>query len=788
MPVDSLPPPEMISSTSSEEMQNGLHLSYESGEPSLDPKSKEVGPRETFYHLVNIDEHPEVLPLARALALEELDGVGDGARQLPVGLTPFDEDAASLDAVLDSLSDWSSRFVRPWHQPNEDLTRRQVFHWFLQYIPTALVDGCWLQCALGVSTAHTSIGGRFTGMYAHQVRAYLPDPGRHFVGDYRGVYERLGAPLEEVSSHSLVELENLLDAAFELPNFLLSIAQFPRSHLPELLGLNLSWQYLDLSAVGPTLIRDVCAAYALPLLGDDLGGPDFLDKGRELARSATLAFLDDHDASSRVRAWSRVWRGLATGASVWARWFDNVGAAAPQGAPDPRQEMIDLIRRKAPHAVGYHVDKALGDTRIDDRLRPDTFDGAALLDELARSPWIEPGDSDTSAFLKRLVEFGGPMLAVFSPVELEIIKRWIDTLPRDAGETGAASAEMELEPDPLVGPTSSHGSSTRNLPVWTVSDFRRRSQKRYGSCSVRDLYYHLVNVEFFPDVLPVAERYARDRLERSMAMIQRGVRPIPSRRYDPDALERWVYNKHREQIDSYRTPDARPDVAKGAFIEATVQLAPLILIDGGWLQRMASPPLIHTTVGRMLFHIFFEEVGEGDPEKHHANIYRDLLAAMGEDAPPVVTKEFAHWSRLKNSSFEVPALWLSISCFPRHFLPEILGLNLAVELAGIGGPYMEARDTLRQFGFPTLFVDVHNAADNVAYGHAAWAMNAIKRYLDEVAEREGPHNIDHTWHRVWTGVRSTLPQIGRLRMMAHRMGRRFFGAPDGGRVPLIFPS
>ena len=61
-------------------MQNGLHLSYESGEPSLDPRLKEVEPRETFYHLVNIDEHPEVLPLARALALEELGGVGDGGR------------------------------------------------------------------------------------------------------------------------------------------------------------------------------------------------------------------------------------------------------------------------------------------------------------------------------------------------------------------------------------------------------------------------------------------------------------------------------------------------------------------------------------------------------------------------------------------------------------------------------------------------------------------------------------------------------------------------------------
>ena len=132
-------------------------------------------------------------------------------------------------------------------------------------------------------------------MYAHQVRAYLPDPGRHFVGDYRAVHERLGAPLEEVSSHSLVESENFLDVAFELPNFLLSIAQFPRSLLPELLGLNLSWQYLDSSAFGPTLIRDVCAAYGLPPLVDDVGGLDVPAKGRELRGNARVTLLDDPD-------------------------------------------------------------------------------------------------------------------------------------------------------------------------------------------------------------------------------------------------------------------------------------------------------------------------------------------------------------------------------------------------------------------------------------------------------------------------------------------------------------
>ena len=188
----------------------------------------------------------------------------------------------------------------------------------------------------------------------------------------------------------------------------------------------------------------------------------------------------------------------------------------------------------------------------------------------------------------------------------------------------------------------------------------------------------------------------------------------------------------------------------------------------------------------MLVHVLVEEIGEGKPEEHHANIYRDLLAAMGDAAPPVDSWEFAKWPRLRDSSFDVPTLWLSISCFPRHFLPEILGLNLAVEIAGIGGPYMEARDTLRRFGYPTLFVDVHNAADNVAAGHSAWAMNAIKRYMDGEAERVGPHHLDHTWHRVWAGVRATLPQIGRMRLMAHRIGKRIFG--EDPAVPLIFPS
>ena len=778
-------------------------LWFHGRQPSLAAPAH-VGLRRLYDDLVNVEEHPEVLPLAYDLAARRL------AAAPPAPGAAFDAATGSLDEILDRLAASGARFSRPWGHAAPDLARRQVLHCFHQYLPTALVDGCWLQGGLRVALAHTPVGASLTGLYQHQVRAFVADPGRHFVADYRAVHARLAAPLDELSSHLFVERIDCRDASLPLPLFLLAIAQFTHTFRAEILGLNLAWQFLGLSAFGPDLVRDTCAAYALPPPGDlgdaagTAGRSGHYETGRAMARDAAVRFLAGAAAEPPpADAWARLRRGIEAGVGVWTEWFDRTAAAMPTGPPDPRQEMIDMLRRKAPHACGYHADRRLGGRKIDEHLAPATFDGPALLADLARSPWIKPGDPDRSALLKRLLAFGGPMLSVFSPVEVRIIETWIDSLPPRGAEGSPPKAADTLPPKAAACPAPEAGATAAGDPpptrpgaadeegvagpLWTPADFRRHGENRYRGCTVRELYHYLIDVERHADVLPWAERFARDRLERSMATLWKGERPIPSRRYDPAALERWVYEKHRQQVDSYRPPGRRPDAPRAAFVEATVQLAPLILIDGGWLQGMASPALIHTAVGRMLFHVLVEELGEGDYREHHANVYRDLLAAMGVDAPPVDSWDFARWPRLDDASFEVPTLWLGISCFPRHFLPEILGLNLAVELAGVGGPYMEARDTLRRFGFPTLFVDVHNAADNVSVGHAAWAMKAIARYMDDMAERDGPHNLDRAWHRVWAGVRATLPQIGRARLLAHRIARRLFGE-DPARVPQIFPS
>ena len=242
----------------------GLLPSFQRADAGLAPTAGTLDARDAFYYLVNVEEHPEILPLAYDVVIDRL---GRGAGDTGIGVT---NQAGGLDAVLEALQARRREFERPWQQGTPDVTRRQVLHYFLQFMPTAFVDGCWLQCGPRVSTAHTPVGGLITGLYAHQVRAFISDPTRHFVADYRAAYARLGTPLEEVSSRTFAQRPDFAGATFPLPVFLLAIAQYTRTFPAEMLGVNLAWQYLDLSAFGPRLVRDVCAAYQLPPLGQQL--------------------------------------------------------------------------------------------------------------------------------------------------------------------------------------------------------------------------------------------------------------------------------------------------------------------------------------------------------------------------------------------------------------------------------------------------------------------------------------------------------------------------------------
>ena len=195
-------------------------------------------------------------------------------------------------------------------------------------------------------------------------------------------------------------------------------------------------------------------------------------------------------------------------------------------------------------------------------------------------------------------------------------------------------------------------------------------------------------------------------------------------------------------------------------IDSSLQLCPMVLIDGAWLQRFGNVALSRTAVGARLFRIYLDEVGNGDTRENHPNIYRELMREMDVDIPEFGTIEFCRWPGFRDNAFLVPAFWLAISQFPRHFLPELLGLNLAMELSGVGGTYRSAADALRHYGYSSTFVDLHNTVDNISTGHTAIALDAIKIHLDEMQERGGLDEVQRHWRRVWTGYLALVPPAG----------------------------
>ncbi len=118
-------------------------------------------------------------------------------------------------------------------------------------------------------------------------------------------------------------------------------------------------------------------------------------------------------------------------------------------------------------------------------------------------------------------------------------------------------------------------------------------------------------------------------------------------------------------------------------------------------------------------------------------------------------------------------------------MPEVLGLNLAMELSGVGGTYRRARLALKEYGFSTRFVDIHNTVDNVATGHSAWAADAIDTYLSSLLVSQGRARWTPPGRACAPGAaRSTRDR--RARRTRRRAARS--GAGPAGRRPSGGPT
>lgn len=643
---------------------------------------------------------------------------------------------ATVIDVVDAARQWSRSaalaHARLLEQARRDgVERTAIQQSLMQSSPMGLVVGCTLQnmSAPGVfeDTAHL----RLLALLAHDLGADCRAVSR--CDEFRSLLRRFGLPGHAGPRAELASRRELEDDVFALPTVLLALSHRSDRFGPELCGIDLVFRAAQTLPCWAS-IRELHPE-AIDWRRLDLGTPQDASSLDPLATASEVA----QQLCVRETLRDRVLGGAAWMLSALPAWDEQLRECV-QRTLHPRAAMEQFIRTRARDASVYHHRYRLGRCPLSDYFKDATANPQPLLDAVARSPLVTPGSSRTSVLVNGLIAPKGKMFRVFTPGEIDIISRWIEALPQtNAGPSPQQSSSAVTTEDPA------HGAGTT-----PAEDAEPRD--------IREAYYLLQGRALPSRMRQFARDYVRDCMNRA-ARASRKECALPVA-WPVDGLREWLSQQHERADADFRRTDAIEPPSRESVIESSLQLAPLLCIDGAWLQGFTDTELASSAWGRSLFEIYWDELGNGVYELNHPKIYRDLLRQMGADLPPTGSYEFAHDSRLRDESFELPVLWLCLGKLPKTFLPEILGLNLAMELSGVGGGYRSAHRFLQRYGFDTHFVDLHNTIDNVATGHSAWAADAIDAYIAAKSRLADADAVRGTWARIRTGFKalSTPPK------------------------------
>lgn len=613
----------------------------------------------------------------------------------------------------------------------------------IRYAPTALLPGCWLDRCVRVQDSHTALAGKLLDSYYWQIGQ--GKPALHRGNLYRALCASRGISLPAIEARFFVADKRFCDLDFALPAKLLAIGQFDFQSLPHVLGAHAAMTLWGLPA-------PVLAA------GEKLVGQTFRehfelqDDAQQRARSLLLQMLSCY-AQQETPNWKVI---LATAFDLYETRKRFCESLRPQPKPSPEEAMLELVRRKSQHGFGFHGKIHLAGQPLDRFFAPPDLTG--FLRALAKSPWVVAGHPQQSPLLTKTTQFGGSMLGIFEDSELAVIADWIRSLGEGGGDTELTSNWRT----PVT-------SAVANAVLWDFSDetnvetpFRTTEPKTVGQVELPSLYHLFLQNKIPRQTAQLAYGYVK----RRIAEVARAGNPEQLVRqklwpWSISALHEFVESQHREQVFGRKqkhVTDNKMDeqgierlLSKKQVLWLLCQMAPAAFIDGGWLAGICCSSLNHRPSVAPLFQIYRDELGTGVANYHHGNILRKMLREQGIEFPRCDSAEFIHWPVLLKESFSTPVLWLALSHCTKEFYPEVLGMNLAIELAGIGKAYGRAIALLQQHGIDPTFFKAHNTVDNIDSGHTAWAVRAITLHLQELAEMADEHTLQQCWQRVFVG-------------------------------------
>lgn len=674
------------------------------------------GPRELFCRLAYAPEdHVNAVEPAFGVVTALLAAAGAG---------PAERDPESFVSALIASAAQATSLSGLRYAPSWPLRVAR------EYAPLGLTDGVWLQGAARVNTAEDAVGMLLLRQL--MIRFGGPGTSESYAQRYASLLRSIGVVPESITRWHRPDDAPCVELSFERALLGVALALFPRLLRAETLGFELWMAHL-----GPC---PLLAHLAEPLRerGAQLAYLDDRDRAN-LERHATAAVVrylqDDNTAPRR----DRVWRGFAAAQRAYDRW-----AQAMRGRNIPmtsHQAVLDILRRKAQFAIGHHDGVRVGGRDLDSYLAMGPSGHVQLMAAFAASPWITPGKPEASSFVQRSISFDGPMFDAFTPDEQADLCDWI------AGLAAPPASEPALPPIELAGVYG---------PVRDPDSLEQDARARYGTLELAALAHCLVNSDEHPTVRVVARAVAQTALDRLSHLLDTDTRleSVRHPKFSARALEAMLADCHArnvgDRLDSQRNGTEASHPAWRDLQDVLAARKPpsvLAILDGYWLSGATDVTRIDREEYGWLFRINMSELGDGALDRNHNVIARNFLDHLGDHMwlPPSDPAMYA--------AFEIPIAFVTNMAMvlnTERFLPELLGLNLAIEAASVGGMFKTAwkQSARRGAAWAALYFRLHNSIDNYASGHTRWSIAAIHAYLSRVAA-VAPAAVDEHWRRSW---------------------------------------
>ncbi|WP_428355060.1 iron-containing redox enzyme family protein [Methyloprofundus sp.] len=681
------------------------------------PDKAALGARQLFYLLNQSGNNQQVMPDAYAFVSESLNELNPAYQVL--------QDSEQVDG-------WVARLIPPEISPLPKSLQTpdnfcKLTH---QLAAIQLTSPCWLENISQIACSKTKVTVTVMSIYLQLVGA--GQQGADITQLYRALLLSCGHEPPVLHSYDYCQQAEWVSETFEFACIQLALARFPRVLFAEILGFTLA--YCQMPTLLESCFPDQPEANAFYALSKQQARKQLLPL--QACISSYLALFPGQKQP--------LWQRIQNGFWLYHRQMQSCRDGLQQflaSSLSTQQAAIQLLQQKASAAIGHHQKIQLQGKPLDTWFAELPENSHAFLQALIESDYVNQQNPEASLLLK-LFDFKGPMFGVLDQSELEIIKNWISLSLNEQTayklEEPKGTSTSESEPAPVI----------------------KQAQNHYAKLSNRELYYYLANADLFPDVLATAQKKVRHCLQACAWF-----NGPPFKHYSHQQLDRYIDAIYQQEMGAYQPLQGEPKISREAYVWGLEQIAPMILIDGCWLQNSLAVQHAHPEISEILFKIYCDEVGNGVLEQNHPYIFQQLLQSLAIKLPPVHSRSFVEHPGFINSAFDLPVYMLSLSSFSAEFLPELLGLNMAIELSGLGKSYMSLVDDWNYWGIDPSIANIHISIDNAASGHTFLAKKTIKLYMDEILNQSADRSLlDQHWRRIYSGYASLRFVGGRFKL------------------------